>query len=230
MITVAGLIVGVALVRLAGPRAPWLRAAVLAQCADLVTFAAVWEHSQGELNPLGVLVRDATHTALGEASGAGISIAWLVLTALKLTLIGYLLRAEPSLGRYRRPVMAVATVAGVIGAASNVLAHPNAGGSLLVLAPLVVIAIRAPARYGDAVRVAAGLGVSLLLGIGGLAALSYIPFATYPFVCGAIGCPPILGTLLVILAIVLFVAALITLWLTARFVARLLPGRVVHAD
>jgi hypothetical protein len=48
--------------------------------------------------------------------------AALILMLAKLVLIRYLIRVTPHLGRYRQPVLAVATAVGIVGAASNVVA------------------------------------------------------------------------------------------------------------
>jgi hypothetical protein len=219
MITVAGIIVGIALARISGRGTAWLRAAILAQAADLVTFAAVWEHSQGELNPIGKLVKDLSHLVFGRDSGAAVPIAAVVLILLKLGLIAYLIRAEPYLGRYRRAILGVATVTGLLGAGSNILAYENSALSLVLPAILAVVAARAPERFGDAVGVVGRLTLAGALAIGGLAAVAFVPFVSQPWFCGWIGCPQLLGAAFEVLAIVLFVAALVTLWLTVRFTA-----------
>lgn len=221
MITVAGICIGIFLARIAGPRERWLRLAVLAQMADLVTFAVIWEHAQGELNPLGGLVRGAILAALGPTGdGPAVYGAALVLGLMKLGLIGFLLRIAPLLGRYRTIVLVVAAAAGTVGAASNVLAYPNAAVSLAVVALFALVAIRWPARYGVAVRTGAGMAASGLLGIGGVAALSYSTSASTPYLlCGGPTCSPMLPGLLLALAIALFAAGVIGLAMTVRFAA-----------
>jgi hypothetical protein len=52
-------------------------------------------------------------------------VAALILFMLKVALIVFLIRVAPHLGRYRRPVLVVATVVGMLGALSNVLAFPS---------------------------------------------------------------------------------------------------------
>lgn len=230
MITVAGAIVGIALTRFAGQREAWLRAAILAQIADLVTFAAVWEHNHGELNPIGLLVRDASNLVFGEYSGAGTWIAWLVLSALKLGLLAFLTRVDPLLGRYRRLVMAVGIAAGTLGAASNVIAYPNSAGSLLVVGLFAVVAIRAPARFGDLARLAAGVSGTILLGLFGLLAITSIPYASYSEICVAVGCPPGLTSAITLLGTVLIAAAMLGVWYTLRFSFRLRRRAATHAD
>lgn len=118
---------------------------MLAQIADLVTFATVWEHSQGELNPLGALVRDGALLILGpEHVGPAAAIAAIVLATLKMGLIAFLVRFGDDFGRYRWVVMAVAVVAGAVGATSNVVAYPNAAASLAVVGAYAIVAIRWP--------------------------------------------------------------------------------------
>ena len=114
----AGLAVGVVAWRLAATPSRLLRAAVLAQAADLVTFAFVWQGGQGERNPMARVVLDAIHAVLGP--GWGVLAAAAVLLLLKLALIVYLVRVAPYLGRYRAAVLVVAMAAGLVGAASNV--------------------------------------------------------------------------------------------------------------
>ena len=114
----AGLAAGVVAWRLAAARPPLLRAAVLAQAADLVTFAFVWRGGSGERNPLALAALQAAETALGP--GWGILAAEGFLLLLKLALVVYIVRIAPYLGRYRDAVLIVATAAGLIGATSNV--------------------------------------------------------------------------------------------------------------
>ena len=227
MITVLGICVGIYLAHVAGPRERWLRLAVLAQTADLVTFAVVWEHAQGELNPLGGLARSAFLAALtpvmgSGADGAAVLAASVLLMGLKLGLIGFLLRAVPYLGRYRPLVLVVAASAGAIGCLSNVIAHPNAGASLAIVAVYALVAARWPARFGNVVRAGAGLTAAGLLGIGGLAALSYLPYAETPYLCGGPVCVPTLSGQVQALASAFFVAAVIALALTVRHGLRVL--------
>lgn len=230
MITVAGVLLGIALIPIAARQEVFLRAALFAQIADLVTFAAVWEHAQGELNPLSHLVRDVGDALFGEASGAGVLVAWLVLTGLKVGLLAFLIRIDPSLARYRSLVLAVAVGAGIVGTVSNVIAHPNDTSLLLVLVPFVIVAIRAPGRYHQLVRIGAGVGLSTLLAIGGLVALASIPYLDHPVVCAQIGCPPGIGSVLTVLSTALFASAMVGLTITARFAWRLRSNQLAHAD
>jgi hypothetical protein len=225
VITVVGICLGIYLARVAGPRERWLRVAVLAQTADLVTFAVVWEHAQGELNPLGALARAAFLAAFAPtmgsgADGAAVVAASVLLMGLKVGLIGFLLRAAPHLDRYRPVVLAVATAAGLLGCVSNVVAHPNAGASLVIVAVYALVAIGWPSRFGSAVRAGAGVTFAGLLGIGGLAALSY---AELPYPCGALVCSPALPGQLQVLAGAFFAAGVVALVMTVRFVVRLVP-------
>lgn len=225
MITVLGTFIGIFLARLAGPRERWLRAAMLAQTADLVTFAVNWEHGQGELNPLGGLARSAFLAAFTPALGGGahdaaVLATSVVLMGLKLGLIGFILWAAPRLGTYRQLVLVLAAAAGTLGSASNVIAYPNAGACLAIIVIYAVVAARRPAQFGAALRAGAGLVAAGLLGIGSLAAASYMDYPYIPFVCGVSGCPPQLYGQLQVLWWVFTFAALIALTMTARYIVR----------
>ena len=225
MITVVGICLGIYLARIAGPRERWLRVAVLAQTADLVTFAVVWEHAQGELNPLSGLARSAFLAAFAPTLGSSADNAAVVassalLMGLKVGLIGFLLWAAPNLGRYRKPVLAVAAAAGTLGGISNVIAHPNAGASLAIVAAYALVAARWPAHFGAALRVGTGVTAAGLLGIGGLAAMSYLSYAETPYMCFAPVCSPSLPVHLQVLAGAFFTAALLALAITVRYIVR----------
>ena len=114
-----GLAVGALAWRLAATRSVLLRAAVLAQAADLVTFAFVWRGGSGERNPLALAALDAARAVLPPGWGELAAAAFLLL--LKLALIVYLVRVAPFLGRYRVAVLIIATAVGLLGAASNVV-------------------------------------------------------------------------------------------------------------
>lgn len=230
MITVVGIGLGIYLAYVAGSRERWLRAAVLAEAADLVTFAVVWEHAQGELNPLGGLARSAFLAAFSPvmgsgADGAAVFAASLLLMGLKLGLIAFLMRAAPFLGRYRQFVLGVAAAAGTLGCVSNVVAHPNAGASLAIVAVYALVAIRWPAHFGAVFRAGVGLTVAGLFGIGGLAAQSYLPYVEVPYMCGGPICSPALAGQLQVLTILCFVAAGIAIAMTIRDAVRLVPAR-----
>jgi hypothetical protein len=64
VITVAGWLLGIGLVRLVGRREAWLRAALLGQTADLVTFTTIWESYLAERNPVVHLVLDLSRAAI----------------------------------------------------------------------------------------------------------------------------------------------------------------------
>jgi hypothetical protein len=102
-----------------------LRAAVIAQAADLATFGAVWQLGAGEHNPLGRWAMDALFGG-GVVNGARIweaaAVTGVILILAKLGLIGFLIKATPHLGRYRRAVLLAATAVGIVGATANVLA------------------------------------------------------------------------------------------------------------
>lgn len=125
MVEIAGLIIGAFAVRLASARPPLLRAAVLAQAADLATFGFAWQWGYGERNPLGRLAADSMRGLFPpNFTYEAVFTAALILMLAKLALIWYLIRMAPHLNRYRRAVLAVATAVGIVGAASNVVAFP----------------------------------------------------------------------------------------------------------
>jgi hypothetical protein len=234
VITVLGVLVGIYLAYVAGQRERWLRVAVLAQAADLVTFAVVWEHAQGELNPLGGLARSAFLAVLTPAMGSGadgtaVVAASVFLMGLKLGLIAFLVRAAPYLGRYRQLVFVVAGAAGTLGCVSNVLAFPNAGASLAIVAMYAVVAARWPSRFGATIRAGVGLTMAGLLGIGALAAYSYVSFAETPDLCGPSFCSTALTDQVRALAVAFFAAGVIALAMTARYVVRTLRPRSERA-
>lgn len=230
MITVAGALLGIALVRWAGQREAWLRAAILAQIADLVTFAAIWEHSQGERNPLSRLVQDVAQLLVPHDVGLDVAIVAIVLAGLKVGLMALLVRINPLLARYRRFVLAVAIAAGALGATSNVVAHPGAGGLLVVLALFAVVAISSPDRFRDALGLSVRFSAAVLLGIGGFTADSYLQFAAKGYACAALSCSALFAPFLLGLAIALYGGAMLATWATLLAAARLLPRRVAHAD
>jgi hypothetical protein len=229
VITVAGVLIGIALARLAGRREWWLRAALLGQAADLVTFTTIWEYGLGEKNPLALLVLDLSRQAFGPGTAAADYIATIVLAGLKLGLIAYLLFVERYLGRYRRPVLFVGAVAGVIGTVSNVLAYGNAGLSLLVVAPYAIVAARWPARFREALGAGARVAGTVLLGLGGLVADSYLRWVARGYECAVVECPALLVPFLLALAVALYGGAMLALWGTLRFTARYLPRRAADA-
>ena len=131
MVEIAGLTIGAVTARMSSALPPLLRAAVLAQLADLVTLAFIWRSGNAERNPLGQVAMDFSLWLLG-SGGVGhddwgyvaVLVAAVLMFALKLALIAFLIRVEPHLGRYRRAVLVVAIGVGILGAVSNVLAFP----------------------------------------------------------------------------------------------------------
>jgi hypothetical protein len=105
-----------------GPRL--LRAAVLAQVADLGTFGTVWQLGAGERNPLGRWIMEALFAG-GSSEGRwpweAAAVTGVILILAKLGLIGLLIKATPHLGQYGRAVLLAATLAGTVGATANVL-------------------------------------------------------------------------------------------------------------
>ncbi|HXG25604.1 MAG TPA: hypothetical protein VNL94_01945 [Candidatus Binatia bacterium] len=230
MITVAGWLLGIGLVRLAGQRERWLRAALLAQIADLVSFTTLWEYGLGEQNPLAHLVLDLSRQAFGAEGFAGY-VATVVLVALKLGLLGYLAFAERHFGRYRRPVLAIAVVAGTVGAASNVFAFGNAGLSLLIVAPYALIAIRWPNRFRQAIDGGIRVGATVLLALGGLVADVNVRWYGMGYGCAVDECSPQLVPFMLALTVALYGCAILALVATLAFFARFLPWprRVAYA-
>lgn len=121
------------MVRMARSRPPLLRAAILAQTADLVTFTFVFANSAHEHNPLGSLVLQAVKSLIGSSTNDQMFLVnWLsvlVMVGLKVGLIAFLVWVAPRLRRYQQPVLVVATAAGIVGAASNLIALPLFMGS-----------------------------------------------------------------------------------------------------
>ena len=131
MVEISGLTIGAVTARLASAYPPLLRAAVMAQIADLVTFAFIWRSGDGERNPLGRLAMDFSLDLFGsrgygydDGGYPAVILAGLSLLLLKVALIVFLIRVAPYLGRYRRTVLVVAVALGTLGAISNVLAFP----------------------------------------------------------------------------------------------------------
>ena len=120
LVELAGLVVGAVAWRVVPTRPALLRAAVLAQAADLVTFAFIWRSGGGERNPLALAALEAAHAVL--PAGLEVLAAALFLLLLKLALIVYLVRVATFLGRYRDAVLIIATAVGLVGATTNVLA------------------------------------------------------------------------------------------------------------
>ncbi len=229
MVGVAGMLLGIALGRLAGPRTPWLRAAILAQTADLVTFSVLWDYGQGELNPLGRISMQLALGLLGGDHAISVLIAGVALMSVKLALIAYLVHGSPFFGPYRQIVLAVATAIGIVGALSNVIAYPNTLVALIVVAAFALIAARWPSRFGDAVGMAVRLVIFAGFALSALAVFAYLPYIDGRFVCGTGACPPLLGQLLQMLAVNLVVSTLIAFWIFLRFVGRFSPWRLVRA-
>jgi hypothetical protein len=127
---IAGLTVGAFLARRTARLDPrLLRVAVLAQVADLVTFAFVFGHAGlGERNPLAQVVVQASKGMFGSTTNEQMfvvnSLSFAVMFGLKLALIAFLIWVAPRLRQYKRTVLLVATVAGIAGALSNVVSLP----------------------------------------------------------------------------------------------------------
>ena len=126
----AGLALGTVIFRRASKLDPaLLRWAVIAQLADLVTFAFIFGHAgQGERNPLARFVVDAAKNLFGSATNDQMFVvntfSFAAMIALKLALIGFVIWVSARVGRYRSAVLMVAIAAGLIGAVFNFLALP----------------------------------------------------------------------------------------------------------
>lgn len=122
MLETTGLIVGAIGYRRMRSRSRLLRAALLAQLADLVSLAFVWDNSlAAEHNPIANIVLSLVlpyQEVLGRTLAA--TLGWLAIAAMKTALMLYLDWAAPRLGRYRRVVLIVALAVGLLGAFSNV--------------------------------------------------------------------------------------------------------------
>jgi hypothetical protein len=127
---IAGLTVGAFLARRTSRLdSRLLRAAVLAQAADLVTFAFIFGHAgQGERNPLAQVVVQAAKGIFGSTTNEQMfvvnSLSFFVMFGLKLALIAFLMWVAPRLRQYQRTVLLVATAAGIVGALSNFVSLP----------------------------------------------------------------------------------------------------------
>jgi hypothetical protein len=129
VLEITGLTVGAVMLRTSRSTPPILKAAILAQTADLVTFTFIFANAgQGERNPLAHLIVRAAKGIIGSATNDQIFLVnWLsvlVMVGLKLGLIAFLVWASPRLGRYQRPVLLAATAAGIAGALFNVISLP----------------------------------------------------------------------------------------------------------
>jgi hypothetical protein len=123
LVEIAGLAAATGALRLTPALPRLLKAAVVGQAADLVTFGFVWQFGRGEQNTLGRWTMEAL-LALGpsNASWEAAAVAGVILILAKLALIGFLIWVTPQLGRYRFIVLLAATLVGTVGAASNILA------------------------------------------------------------------------------------------------------------
>lgn len=129
VVEIAGVTAAAVVLPIALDRSGLLRAALLAQVADLATFGLVWAGGLGEQNPLGrwtielMLPFDPSRAPYPWSWGAA-AAAGVILILAKLGLLALLIRLAPQLGRYRRAVLLAAAVAGGIGAIANALAAP----------------------------------------------------------------------------------------------------------
>jgi hypothetical protein len=127
---IAGLTVGAVLARRTAKLEPQLlRVAVIAQVADLVSFAFIFGHAgQGERNPLAQVVVQAAKGIFGSSTNDQMflvnSLSFFVMFGLQLALIAFLIWVAPRLRQYQRLVLLLATAAGIVGAVSNFLSLP----------------------------------------------------------------------------------------------------------
>lgn len=122
IVEIAGVGASAALVRLALRKPRMLQVAVLAQAADMLTFVLAWQGGRAEQNPLTGWLLDVAYTVLPTAGTFPTAAAGVMLLCAKLALIAYVARVAPVLGRYRATVLVVCIIAGLVGAASNVIA------------------------------------------------------------------------------------------------------------
>lgn len=127
---IAGLTMGAVLVRrVSRLDVPLLRAAILAQTADLVTFAFIFQNGGlGERNPISHLIIGAAKSIFGSATNEQMfvvnSLSFIAMIGLKLALIAFLVWVAPRLRQYQRLVLILATVVGIVGAVTNLLSLP----------------------------------------------------------------------------------------------------------
>jgi hypothetical protein len=127
---IAGLTLGAVLVRrVSRLNLPLLRAAMLAQTADLVTFAFIFQNGgAGERNPIAHLIVGAAKGIFGSTTNEQMfvvnSLSFFAIIGLKLALIAFLVWVTPRLRQYQRPVLFMATAVGVVGAVTNLLSLP----------------------------------------------------------------------------------------------------------
>jgi hypothetical protein len=125
MLELTGLAIGAVVYRRARIRPALLRAAILAQLVDLVSFSFVWGNNFQELNPLVNFFLGVAMPLEGLLGyGLVLWVSFLMVAGLKLGLIVYLDRVSPHLGRYRRVVLLAALGVGAVGALSNLAALP----------------------------------------------------------------------------------------------------------
>ena len=127
---IAGVTIGALVVRrIHKLDAPLLRAAILAQTADLVTFAFIFQNGGlGERNPISHLIVGAAKAVFGSSTNEQMfvvnSLSFFAMVGLKLGLIAFLVWATPRLRQYQRLVLFMATAVGVVGAVANLLSLP----------------------------------------------------------------------------------------------------------
>lgn len=127
---IAGLTLGAVLVRrVSRLDVPLLRAAILAQTADLVTFAFIFQNGGlGERNPISQFIVGTAKSIFGSTTNEQMflvnSLSFFAMVGLKLALIAFLVWVTPRLRHYQRPVLFMAMAVGVVGAVTNLLSLP----------------------------------------------------------------------------------------------------------
>lgn len=122
IVEIASVGTGASLLRLALGKPQLVQVAILAQAADMLTFVFAWQGGPAEQNPLSAWLLSGAYAVLPTAGTFPTAAAGVIMLGAKLALIAYVTMVAPHLGRYRVPVLVVCTMAGIIGAASNVIA------------------------------------------------------------------------------------------------------------
>jgi hypothetical protein len=125
---IAGVALGVVLIRRVSRfDSTLLRTAILAQAADLVSFAFIFQNGGlGERNPIAHLIVGTAKGVFGSTTNEQMfvvnSLSFFAMIGLKLGLITFLVWVAPRLRQYRQAVLLLATAVGILGATANLLA------------------------------------------------------------------------------------------------------------
>ena len=124
LVELVGLAAGATVLRLAVGQTGLTRLALIAQAADLLTFALAWQDGRAEANPIARWLVEAATAGFPADYWFAIVLAGFTLMALKVGLAILLIGLASRIGRYRMAVLVVALVAGIVGAATNLLVLP----------------------------------------------------------------------------------------------------------